>query len=37
MSIKLWRRRGEGGDALELSRSTLELDLSLEWGTNPWE
>jgi hypothetical protein len=22
---------------LKLSRSTLELDLSLEWSTNPWE
>jgi len=37
MSTKL----GEGDEKekmlLKLSRSTLELNLSLEWSTNPWE
>jgi len=37
MSTKL----GEGEEReemlLKLSRSTLELNLSLEWSTNPWE
>jgi len=30
-------RRGEEDILLELSNRSLDLALSLEWSTNPWE
>jgi hypothetical protein len=37
MSTKVGEGKEREEMLLKLSRLTLELNLSLEWSTNPWE